>query len=233
VEFVPETSEALAEFMEPDESDLAEILRSLSRTATRIVPECVGLSLCLVREGLTFTLVASNESVAQVDAAQYTDGGPCIWDDPDRRASPEEVSVDDLLDEGRWSLYARASAAAGIASSLSLTLEREGEVVGGVNLYASTPGAFTGHHAELTRALGAGATTAVRDADLSFATRQAAARAPEILRERNDLDIAYGILAARYHETVEEAQSRLADAAARAGLSETSVARMVIQLHRS
>lgn len=232
MEPLKETEEALAEFMEPDESDLGEVLAELGRRTSAIVPECVGLSLCLVHERLTFTLVASGEEIAEVDAVQYVDGGPCVWEDPQRGdATAEGVVMNDLLDEQRWTMFARASAAVGIASSLSLTLTTKDGVVGGINLYASTVDAFTGHHHELERALGATAGSAVRDADLTFATRQDAVDAPEQLRDQRHIDVAVGMLAARYGVSIDEARARLASAATRAGLSEANVARLLVLLH--
>jgi GAF domain-containing protein len=219
--------------MEPDEVDLSAALQSLGLRTRAIVPECVGLSLTLIREGLTFTLVASDQEMAKVDAVQYVDGGPCVWEDPDYDAAGGDVVMDDLLDEGRWTLFARASAAAGIASSLSLTLSEGGEVVGGLNLYASTADAFTGHHDELERALGALGGSAVRDADLSFESRRAAARAPERLREERDIETVLGMLAARYRESIDDARARLSGAAARAGLTEATVARVLTLIHQA
>ena len=233
MEPLPETQDALGEFMEPDESDLGQVLSSLGRTARAIVPECVGLSLCLIREGLTFTLTATTREVAEVDAIQYVDGGPCVWEEAERGTQPTEVAMDDLLDEHRWSLFARASAAAGIASSLSLTLKDDDRVVGGINLYAATADAFTGHHDELEHALGAEVGSAVRDADLGFETRRAAARAPEQLQQQNEIEVALGMLAARYHESIDDARRRLSDAAARADLSDAEVARVLIVIHRA
>jgi hypothetical protein len=230
---LPETAEALGEFVEPDGVDLSMVLAGLGRRARAIVPECVGLSLCLVRENLTFTLVASREEFAEVDAVQYVDGGPCVWDDPERSARSEGVVMSDLLDEDRWTLFARSSAAAGIASSLSLAMTHEDDVVGGINLYASTADAFDGHHEELELALGATAGSAVRDADLSFDTRQVAARAPEQLQEGREIEVALGMLAARYQESIDDARRRLSTAAARAGLPQAQVARVLTLLHHS
>ncbi|MDX6360488.1 MAG: hypothetical protein QOH37_3542 [Nocardioidaceae bacterium] len=233
MEPIPETERALNEFMEPDEGDLSVVLRDLGLQARAIVPECVGLSLCLVRDALTFTLVATDEEIAQVDAVQYVDGGPCVWEDPHHDTAAEEVVMGDLLDESRWTLFAQASAARGIKSSLSLTLSEGGEVVGGINLYASTTDAFTGHHDELERALGATAGSAARDADLSFESRRAAAQALGLLRERNEIDVALGILAARYRESIDDARARLSSAAVRAGLSMATVARVLAMLNQA
>ena len=87
---------------------------------------------------MTFTLVAPNSAVAALDATQYIDGGPCV-EAVNEPGKIIETQIEDLLDEDRWTVFARSSAAAGVASSLSMAIAREaGGVVGGVNLYAST-----------------------------------------------------------------------------------------------
>jgi GAF domain-containing protein len=228
VEPLPATEEALDEVV--GDPDLRDLLVAMASDAERIVPACVGLSLSLLNDNLTFTLVASNQQVALIDATQYLDGGPCV-----EAASVDEmidVDVDDLLDENRWSLYARASAAAGVLSSLSLPIRDDrGTVIGGINLYAAEPDAFVGHHEELAEALGAWAGGAVTDADLQFRTREAAAEAPGTLADLRDIDLALGILAARWGVDIEGARTRLERSARQAGVSLPEAARLVARLH--
>ncbi|MDX6358406.1 MAG: hypothetical protein QOH37_1460 [Nocardioidaceae bacterium] len=227
---IPETEAALEEYMEADDSDLARTLREMAAAATVIVPECVGLSLTLVRDQLTFTLVASDAEMATIDAAQYLDDGPCVRDSAD--TALREIRIDEVMNEERWALFARASAAKGVASSLSLSVTDRGVVVGGINLYAATPDAFAGHHDELAEALGGLAHSGVADADLSFVTREMAARAPALLRDNRDVEVAVGLLAARYDESVEEAGDRLSMAAGRARVPVATVARVLVALHQ-
>jgi hypothetical protein len=113
-----------------------------------------------------------------------------------------------------------------------MPLYRHDHLMGGVNLYASTPDAFTGHYYELAELLGARAAEAVTNADLSFSTRLEAADAPGRLRERADIETAIGLLAAQRHITVDEAQERLTRAAAQAGIEEVLVARVMILVHQ-
>jgi GAF domain-containing protein len=194
------------------------------------VPQVVGLSLGLVREGVTFTLVASNSGLGALDATQYLDGGPCV-EVTERRRDVVQFDTDDPLDEGRWQLFAQTSAAVGVASSLSLPILRDGQVIGGINLYASTANAFTGHHDQLARALGASASDVVTNADLSFATRLSAARAPRQSRDAQQIETASGMLAAKADRDVDQARARLRDASARAGVDEALVARLMILVH--
>jgi GAF domain-containing protein len=230
MEPLPETQKALAEIVSFDGPDVDELLSRLGENARAIVPELVGLSLGMTAEDLTFTLVASGSAVAALDAVQYLDGGPCV-EVIEGDSDFLEVATEDPLDEESWGLYARVGAAAGVASSLSLPLYHEGRRVGGVNLYASTVEAFAGHHDELAQLMGSTAAEAVSNADLSFSTRLEAAAAPARLRERAIIDTAVGLLAALRRSDVESARRQLTEAAARAGLSEAVVARVVVVVH--
>lgn len=228
MEFVPHTQEALNEYLDPGDGDLETLLTVMGVAAVRIVPECVGLSLTLCDQDLTFTLVASAHEVAELDVAQYLDDGPCVRAVEENVVHSEEVA--DLLDEGRWALFARASAAAGVASSLSLPVLDRGKVVGGINLYASSPNAFSGHQSDLAAALGASAVGAVSNADLGFASRRRADLAPGQIRDEQTVEVATGLLAARRGSSAHEARDHLQTAALRAGVSVVQAAKMVIDL---
>ena len=230
MEPLPETRAALGELVSFDGPDVDELLDRLGEKARAIVPQLVGLSLGLTSEGLTFTLVASGSAVAALDAAQYLDGGPCV-EVTEGRSDVLEAATDDPLDEERWGLYARLGAAAGVASSLSLPVYQDGRRVGGVNLYASTVDAFAGRHDELARLMGAAVEESVSNADLSFSTRLEAAAAPARLRDRAAIDTAVGLLAAVRRMDLDAARRQLREAAARAGLSEVLVARVVVVVH--
>jgi GAF domain-containing protein len=194
------------------------------------VPECVGLSVSQLEDGLTFTLVASSAEIAALDATQYLDGGPCVDSSLNaKKVAVENLEQQDVLDERQWLLYARTGAAAGVASSLSLPLRSAGRVTGSVNLYASTPNAFDGHHEALAAIFGAWAPGAVTNADLSFRTRLEAAAAPRRARDQHLVDQACGWVAASQGVDVPIARQRLREAAARAGITEVQVARAVLQ----
>ena len=106
MEPIPETFEALEEFGAYLYDD--DLLTELGRMGARvqeIVPDCVGLSLAYREHDVTFTLVASDETTAALDALQYLDDGPCVTAVDEARTI--EFSEDDVLDEGRWHLFAR------------------------------------------------------------------------------------------------------------------------------
>lgn len=204
---------------------------AITRMASRvreIVPDCVALSLGVLKEGLTFTVVSETREAALLDALQYIDGGPFV----------EALEVEQICelsgeptDEKPWHLFARGQSRAGIASTLSLPIMNGDRVVCGVNLYATTPDAFDGHHRELAQACGAWAEGVVTNADLSFTTRLQSAAAPTRLREEAFVNAAAGFLAARDNTDIDTAMARIRSAAAQAGVREPDVAKFILDTH--
>ncbi len=228
MEPIPETVEALRELTRLGDESIARALLRISRDVQRIVPEIVGLSLSLINDDLTFTMTATNGPVAQLDGMQYLGGGPC--DETLRTGEAHAFEADDLDDELRWQLFAQATSAAGVGSTLSIPILDDGRVVAGINLYASTVEAFRGHHQELSEVCGGWPADVVSNADLGFTTRFEAAKAPHRLRDRNLIDQAVGMLTAQWWIGPEEARRRLSQAAERAGISDTQMAQGVIGL---
>jgi len=215
VQFLSETRDALDEYLSLTGPDLDDSLLLLGESATRIVPDCVGLSLTLLDEDLTFTLVEPERLDAGADAT-----------------APTDADGDAPLDEAAWASAAREEAAEGVASSLCLPMVQHGRVVGDLHLYASSPDAFRGRHQDLALALGASASGAVTNADLGFESRRRAEEAPRKLREQHVIEVGVGILAAREELDLEAARVRLRAAAERAGLSEAQAAQLLVDMHR-
>jgi GAF domain-containing protein len=231
VEPIPESVEAVQErdaVMEDD--DLLDRLRQISVEVQELVPDCIGFSVAFLEDGLAVTLVATEPEIAVLDALQYLDDGPCR--EAVREGEVVALSEADLLDEERWRLFALAGAASAVASSLTLPILRDDEVVGSVNLYAASGHAFTGLHEQLAELLGAWAPGAIENADLSFSTRLEAEQAPADQRTRARVDTAVGLLAAYVDISPEQARRRLERAAAQAGVSLSRIARAVIMLSR-
>jgi GAF domain-containing protein len=228
MEPLPETRQALDELSAIGDTTISDELDRIAREVTDLVPECVGVSLGLHVEELTFTAVSTSPAVGELDTIQYLDDGPCVA--AVREGDIVAASGAELLDEGRWLLYARAQAVHGVASSLSLPIMRRGQVVAGVNLYASTSDAFDGHHEELAAICRAWAPGIVTNADLSFLTREEARQTPARMREQDRVDIAVGMLSASLGVGVDEAAERLREASERGGITEGQAADIVIQV---
>jgi GAF domain-containing protein len=209
VEAIPETLEALDELdASLDQATLLNQLLATSQRARRLVPGLVGVSVASREHGLTFTIVASSDDMGHGIA-----------------------TPDGLMNETTWQDFARASAAQGVHSTLTLPVMSGGEIVSTVNLYGHAAGTFNDNHQVLAEVFGAWAPGAVTNADLSFSTRAAAEQAPLHLRDAVMVDTATGILAAERNLTVHQAREQLEKASTRAGVPVVKLARVVVDLH--
>jgi GAF domain-containing protein len=221
VELLPQSREALDEYVAPSIDDVEGLLRVIEGWAVRAVPECVALSVTLLDEDLTFTLV---DTAAGVHGSRP----------PARQAGEQhhtDPEPDYALDEGEWADMARERAFEGIASTVCLPVVEEGRAVLNIDLYASTAHAFHDRIEELVAALGAWQAGAVTNADLGFDTLRRAEAAPERLREQRLVDVAVGLIAASVGVTTDDAEELLRQAAEQAGILErqaASVARWLL-----
>ncbi len=206
MEPLPETSRALRELTPYGDVDLAVDLDRTARRVQAVVPDCVGFSLSLLAEGLTFTLAATSAEIAALDV-QYLDGGPCV--DAFAAATVRSVPALDAVDESRWRLFALAGAAAGVVSTLSMPIQENDRVTGAVNLYAASCHAFTGHHDDLAALFGAWAPGAVSNADLPFSTRTEATKAPMRLEDQDRVNQATGMVMAAHRVDPGTARARV------------------------
>ncbi len=212
MELLPQSKEALDEYVTPSVDDVEGLLRVIEGWAVRTVPECVALSVTMLDDDLTFTLV---------DTA--ADSGPTSGQDR-RSAGARSDDVDYLMDEGGWADMARERAFTGIASTICLPVVEAGRAVLNIDLYASTAHAFHDRIDGLVAALGAWQAGAVTNADLGFDTLRRAQDAPARLREQRLVDVAVGLVAARVGITTDDACGLLETAAERAGITESEAA---------
>src|SRR4028119_1911081 len=148
--------------------DMAELLRSISELAVAVVPTCVAVSISINSSGGLYTVTATSQELAVVDAVQYLSGGPCV----DCFDSGEELYVPDVLDEHQWQLAAEAAAARGVRSTLSMPLRDGQKVIGALNLYGGELNSFAKKERLVAGIFGARMDEVVTNADLSFMTRE-------------------------------------------------------------
>lgn len=209
-----------------------DVLAHLQDTADRVqevVPECVGLSIAWMDHGVAFTLVASDSEIAVLDAMQYLGGGPCT--ETVERGTGRHWGPEDPMNEDGWQLFAQATAARAVRSSLTLPLTHGGRIVGTANLYAASDNAFAGHLEALADIVGGSADGVVRNADLTFATRRVAEQSLESLRADDVINTAMGLLAEKLHVDLAAAEQRLADCATRAGITPGQFARALLAIY--
>lgn len=215
MELLRQSREALDEYVTLSVDDVEGLLRVIEGWATRSVPECVALSVTLLDDDLTFTLINAD---AHPDRSQEQAEAPAV------PLPADPPGVDHALDERGWAEMARERAFAGIASTICLPVVEHGRAVLNIDLYASTAHAFRDRIDGLVSALGAWQAGAVTNADLGFETLRRAEAAPERLREQRLVDVAVGLVAARVGVTTDDALDLLRAASELAGLSQVQVA---------
>lgn len=215
MELLPQSREALDEYVTPSVDDVEGLLRVIEGWAVRAVPECVALSVTMLDDDLTFTLV---------DTASGIERGPGGSSAHDPGSREDESGAGHALDEGGWADMARERAFDGIASTVCLPVVEDGRAVLNIDLYASTAHAFHNRLEDLVEALGAWQAGAVTNADLGFDSLRRAEAAPERLREQRLTDVAVGLVAATVGVTTDDALALLREAAARSGISESQAA---------
>jgi GAF domain-containing protein len=225
MEPIPESLEVLTRLSVGGDVGLVQRLTEAAARVVHLVPECVALSIALFDDDLTFTLLATSERMRIVDAAQYLDGGPCELS----ALNGEDVAVDDILDEDRWQLFALATAATGVRSSLSLPLRDGAVVIGSINFYGGTDYTFIGRERTLAEMFGANVAEVVANADLSMGSLERAREAVQTLEDRDTITTAAGVYAVRHNVTVDDGYDNLRDAAERAGVPLVELARLVLQ----
>jgi hypothetical protein len=225
---VPETVEALRALRlgDGERGDLADLER-LSCRVEAVVPTCTGMSIVQSATGITFTFVSPGTPLQAADPLDYLSRSGNGDAATGLRAVP-----DDPTDEEVWRLGAAADAPAGVSSTLSLPLVEAGAVLGTVTLYGELPDSFVGREEEVAALVGAWAPGATSNDDLWFSSRLRAAAAPTIVAEQESIDAAVGVAAARLNLRLTEARRRLREASSRAGISEPTMARLLLRGQR-
>lgn len=225
MEPIPETRELLdLLWARADDQPLEDWLLTRAQQVAAVLPECVGLTIALLGDPeLTFTFVATSDDTRLIDSAQYLDGGPC------QDAVQHDVRVEsELLSERRWHLAALAASQAGVRSSLSLPIRTHGSAFGSVNFYGASTNAFTGHAEEMAVLFGAAAEEAVLNGDLAMSGLDRARQSTLRIVDENAVGAATSVWAERAGVTADEARRRLVNAADRAGVPASSLAKLLL-----
>jgi len=118
---------------------LSGVLQQLVEIARDGVVGADEVSITLVRNDKPWTAAYTGQLALDADEMQYERGyGPCI----EAGMSGTLLLVEDMRREPRWPDYAANVAPRGVLSSMSVPLPLQTSVVGAINCYARTPGAF-------------------------------------------------------------------------------------------
>ncbi len=184
------------------QADAASVMELIVSAVAGTIPGAEEATVTLVHNRRRVVSAASTGQLARRfdDLQQETKQGPCL----DAMYQQESVRVDDLASDPRWpELARRATEELGVASVLCIRLFVQENDVGGLNLLARRPGAFTDESERIGQLFAAHAAVAVADAqDLNHITTA--------LASRDVIGQAKGILMERYKITGEMAFALLA-----------------------
>jgi GAF domain-containing protein len=192
---------------------LQDVLRDVAFCAEQAIPgvDETGVGVTLIKPaGATMGIqawAATTAVVHEIDLMQYEllHEGPCISCMQTRRA----VVSGSLGGDGRWPRFGARVARLGVASTLSLPLLIDGQVVGSINVYARDKDVFGEHAVRLGSAFGQAAAVSVYNTQLLVATQQRVENLERALVSRKVIDQAIGILRGRTGGTAEDAFSRM------------------------
>ena len=153
-----------------------------------------GVSVSLRRRGHLSTVAASDQTITDMDAGQYATGeGPCV----DAAAEGRWFHSESLPDETRWPDFVPKARALGINSILSTPLLAHDVPVGALNIYSRTTAAFAPKDQELASIFASEASTILGDAGLDTTEEELASKLAEVLRTRQVIAQAQGVLMER------------------------------------
>lgn len=198
------------------EEPLDEVLIRVARAAARAIPDADGVSMMVLDDSGARTAAWTDDRSHTLDAEQYADGaGPCLDAATTRR--PVRVALEDpgAQQEQRWTRFLAAARREGVSATLSVPLlvggpePADSDLVGSLNVYSFTAGAFDPFDEELMRLYTVTAGAAIANARRWQQTRDTTQNLERALTSRADIDQAKGALQAIYGCTPQEAFDRL------------------------
>ncbi|MGY1708967.1 ANTAR domain-containing protein [Geodermatophilus sp. SYSU D00758] len=123
---------------------LDDVLSEITTIAARGIPGAEATSITLIRGDRAFTAAYSAPMALAADELQYERGyGPCM----DAARGGLLLHIADMRTEQRWPDYAARVLDVGVRASLSVPLPYQGDLIGALNVYSGTAGAFSGPEA--------------------------------------------------------------------------------------
>lgn len=203
-----EVSLALADLARvlENEEDLGRVLQRTVGQVTAAIPGADMASVSALGPDGPWTVAASSDRVLAVDDDQYAAGdGPCL--EAARTGRVVRVAVREA--HARWPAFARAAAAAGVASYLSGPLLVDGEFAGSLNLYSEQDHGFGELDEALLRLYVTAATAAIASTRRYADARRLAGQLRQALDSRAVIDQAIGVLIGASGISAEQAFAEL------------------------
>jgi anti-anti-sigma factor len=198
----------------PDEA-VSAALRLVVALARAAVEGADGVSVSLRRHHALETVAASDQTISDMDADQYATGeGPCV----DASVAGHRFHARSLASETRWPEFTPRARALGINAILSSPLIVRDRPVGALNIYSRSPDAFAAEDQRLASVFAAEASTVLTvTAEHDMTASRAADRLGEVLRTRQVIALAQGVVMERDRVDEDRAYTTLRRVSARSG----------------
>ena len=186
----------VARQLQEEHGDVEATMRAITRAAVSTVPgaDACGITFVTGRRKLE-SRAATSQTPRDVDALQERLGeGPCldaVWEE-------EVVRVDDVAGDQRWPRFAAEAPRLGVGSMLCFQLFVEGDHLGAMNIYASSPHSFQEEAHDVGLMLASHAAVALAGAQHEEDLRAG-------MTHRDLIGQAKGILMERYKITADQA----------------------------
>ena len=220
---IRESLRALTQFFVNDGTLGATLLR-VSEMACAVTPASYA-GITMMVEGSPRTGVFTHPDAPEIDQAQYRSGeGPCMYAFRDQ----EIYRIDVMAEDDRWPEFARLALVHGIHSTLSLPLSARGESLGALNLYSTSPQAFTSVHEKSGSLFADQASIALANAQVYWDAQQLSENLSQAIESRETIGHAVGILMAAGGRTPDDAFALLASASQRENRKVREIAEEIV-----
>lgn len=207
------------------EQPLSDVLQRTAHLATDVLPLPVESSVTLIAGDDPTTAASSSELSREIDESQYAAGeGPCLA----CAEAGQRVWIRDIGAEQRWRHYALVAQRHGVRSSLAVPLPVQRQVVGSLNLYATTDDGFDDTSVALAERFAAYAAVAIANTTLYMSSAQLARQLEEALASRAVIEQAKGVLMCRHSCDADDAFQMLVRRSQTTHLKLRDVARAVV-----
>ena len=190
-------------------------LRLVVALARETVGGADGVSVTLSRHGQMTTVASSDETIAQMDRDQYATGqGPCLA----AAAEGRGFHIESLAEETRWPEFIPRAIQGGIHSILSTPLLAATRPVGALNIYSNAERGFGAEEQELAALFATEASGILTDAAVDISAEEVGRRLYGVLRSREVIAQAQGVVMGREGISAEDAFARLRRASRQADI---------------
>lgn len=221
-------SEALAAMSRffVEDATLQETLQRVAATAVNALPGADMAGLTMLVEGRASTAVFTDETVPEIDTAQYETGtGPCLDAFRDQRV----YRIDDMEQDQEWRAFSAAAAAHGVRSSMSVPVTARHEGIGALNFYSRTAAAFSEDDVQAGLLFAEQAAIVLVNAQAYWDAHQLTQDMATAMKSRATIEQAKGILMGAQRCDAEEAFQILVRASQRENRKVREIAEQVVE----